>query len=200
MSPTITSVESPTAELALTMPELVNYLVENVKGNMACTFTAETTPAMNKTGNPYFGKIRKQSRVNAMIGFDYEKAVNRLAAKEGQESRQAKPRQWGRLILNRLFVEHKGQLYLRARVLSTATPTYLLEGKAIPSDQIKPFLSKPSKSSTQADLQGEVIERDYKIHEITSFTFAGTTYAVTHAYELATQAYEQALEMEKELA
>ena len=51
---------------------------------------------MNKTNNPYFGKVRKQTKTSALINFDYESSVNRSLQKEGKDADfEAKGRTWG---------------------------------------------------------------------------------------------------------
>jgi hypothetical protein len=66
----------------------LNSIVNAVNGISKCTFgvslIAETEPSMNKTGNPYLGRVRKVSyRTNVLIGANYEGVVNSHLRKEG---------------------------------------------------------------------------------------------------------------------
>ena len=151
----------------------IKSLIE--KGTKGATFAHMTTQTegksfMNKRNNPFFETVVKQSTINICLGFDYQGAIDRLVQKENKEEREAKPRKWGVVTEDKLFVEHKGEYYLRARVMGNITkPVYLNRetGEVIDKEMIEPFLKKSSpKSSTQSDLEGEVIERDYKISSI----------------------------------
>jgi hypothetical protein len=131
---------------------------------------------VTKEPNPYAkGQIVTMQRLNGSIGFDYEKCVNRLAGKEGQEAREAKPRNWGVLTEDRLFVEHKGEYYLRLKVEKSLDKIYVDSetGEEIALEKIKRFMSVKKKSSTQSDLEGEVIERDVKFCNIKELKIRG---------------------------
>lgn len=147
------------------------------KGATFATFDAvvEGKSFMNKTNNPFFDVVVKKSRVNGIIGFDYENNVNTIAIQEGKELRQAKPRVWGEITQDKIFVYHKGELYLRTRVLKTSTPIYVnkVTGEEVDKCALEPYFKSSSKSSTQSDLEGEVIERDYKISSIVGFKANG---------------------------
>ncbi len=76
-----------------------------IRGARIVTFTTATVPKMNKSGavpdptprmqdgrkvfgfmrvvNPYFGRVVKHSRVNAVINFDYVTAATKAADKQG---------------------------------------------------------------------------------------------------------------------
>jgi len=159
---------------------IVNLVRNTVKGTTFVSFKSVTVPKMRKTNNPFFGLVEKHSQIHAQIGFDYNNAVNNLATKEGKMDREAKPRKWGTVTEDKLFVEHKGTFYLRARVLSTKSPVYINKETGEPFsekelEEIKTFLPKSRKSSTQSDLEGEVIERDYKVESLKELKFKGVT-------------------------
>ena len=159
---------------------IVNLVRSTVKGTTIVSFDSVTEPKMRKTNNPFFGNVLKASKVNGMMGFDYEKAVNRVAEKEGAEAREAKPRAWGKVTEDKLFVEHKGASYLRVMVRSTGKPVYFFKdsGEEITGsvlEEVKSFMPVSKKSSTQADLEGEVIERTYKIENVKELRFKGMT-------------------------
>jgi hypothetical protein len=162
----------------VTMTNITANTIREAITNKGATFFSATTVTdarLKKTGNP-FGKVLKHSRVNGIIGFDYEAGVNRLAAKEGKEAREAKPRAWGEISEDKIFVEHKGATYLRTRIERTLEePRYFREdnGEELTKEQVAPFLPAKRKSSTQADLEGEIVECDYKLESLTQLKLGG---------------------------
>ena len=160
--------------------QAVQLIGENVKGATFITIDAETDPRMTKTGNPYKDAgIIKACTMNGSIGFDYPKSVNRLADKEGKDARQSKPRKWGVLTPDRLFVTHKGEFYLQMKVEHASTPVYRDKlGNVVEKAELEAFLPKRKKSSTQADLDGEVVVRDVKMSNIRRMRFMGNEYEV----------------------
>lgn len=172
---------------AMIISELAMFALvsELAKGATFISIKTVTVPDMRKTGNPFVGNVKKHSVVNGILGFDYEDGVNRIAAKEGKEQRESKPRAWGVISPCKRFVFHKGKVYLRLRCQAVMeTPLYfdndgLIVGERL--DQLKSFFPVKVKSSTQADLQGEVIERDYGMETIIAFTFNKANYIVDHS-------------------
>lgn len=166
----------------ITHSEAVNIINRNVKGTTMITVDMDSPmdSKMKKTGNPYLNQgLIKKVTLNGLIGFDYAGNVNRLASKEGKDEREAKPRKWGVLTENRLFVTHKEQYYLQMRVEHSTDPVYMLaDGSTIPTECVKPFLPTKSKSSTQADLNGEIIVRDIKMENITGMRFKHGDYTL----------------------
>ena len=143
-------------------------------GNKGATFVSfdaitEGKSFMNKRNNPFFETVVKKSHIsNAIIGFDYSNNVNTLAVQEGKEIRETKSRAWGEVSEDKIFIEHKGNFYLRTRILKTQSPIYIFKetGEEVEKSELEPFLKKSNKSSTQSDLQGEIIERDYKLESV----------------------------------
>lgn len=172
--------------IIITISEAVEMIRDNVKGASFVSIDCSTEPKMNKGGrggtpvNPYHGKIRKLNTLTGCIGFDYESSVNRLATKEDKDEREAKSRKWGQLTSDRLFVTHNGGFYLQMKVESSGTPRYILSdtGGTVHKEVIKDWLPKPRKSSTQADLEGEVVVRDVKMVNVKSMRFNGETYTI----------------------
>lgn len=145
--------------------------------------------AMRKTGNPYSGKgLVKECSINGCVGFDYAAAVNRLAAKEGKPERASKPRAWGILRADRKFVDHKGEVYLQIMARSATTPVYRIGRDVIDAENVKPFLYEKGKSSTQSDLDGEVICRDIKLENILAIRLNGIHYIVADLEPVTTMA------------
>jgi len=164
----------------VTVSEVVNIISRTVKGTMAVSVDAVTVPDMRKTGNPYYGNIEKLCTMNGLIGFDYENSVNNQAAREGLEAREAKPRKWGILTADRLFVLHKGKTYLQMKVQSASVPIYRdNNGTIVGKDTLRPWLQeKSSVSSTQADLEKEVVVRDVTMQNLIGLRFNHAEYEI----------------------
>jgi hypothetical protein len=168
----------------MTIAEMVGMIRSTVKGNAMLSIECETEPNMRKTDNPFHGNVVKRQKLNGMIGFDYEGGVNRLAAKEGKEAREAQPRKWGFLTADRLFVckfNDGNPTHIRMRVMQSIDPRYFstVDGTEVAKVDLLPFMPVKKKSSTQADLEGEVIERDITLENVKVLHFNGETYRIT---------------------
>lgn len=137
---------------------------------------------MLKTGNPYVGKgIVKRETLNGTIGYIYSNAVNRIADKEGKETREAKLHPWGDMDEKHLFRIHRrtGKAYLSMQVKNVTVHGFFdPDNNEIPAESIRPFIPKKSKSSTQSDLDKEVIARDYGMENVRSIKAFGHTYQI----------------------
>lgn len=168
--------------------DFVNFVNESVHGTTSGSFAVETDVKLKK-GNP-FGKVKCLQTLNGMIGFDYSNSVNNLALKENKDVRETKERAWGVLSDNRIWVLHtpKGEtevkFYLQMKVqkrLDNATefPIYLTEdGKEVEYEALKEWKYATSKSSTQSDLDGEVIVRDIKLENIREARILGSVITI----------------------
>ena len=163
--------------------DLVAMMLRN-KGATAVTIVARTELAMRKTGNPYVGQIFKVSRVNGMIGFRYENAVNNQLGREGEaKDFIAKPRSWGVHIDGTPLIEHKGNYYLEMKVEKSLDHRYEdasgNELDDVTLDLVRAFMPVKNKPVSQGT-EKEIICRDYKVEKILSITYRGTCYLVTH--------------------
>ena len=169
-----------------TAEQMEQHIEASVKGTTAVSIMAETPVRMvkkhreTKEPNPFLGAVKQQKK-NGLIGFDYENSVNNQAAREGKEEREAKARTWGVLSDSRLFVHHKGQSYLQVKVQTTTDTVYMLNGETISYEDVKPYLSSTGTSSTQADLDKEIIVNDIKMANIKAITMQGETFMLSHA-------------------
>ena len=174
-----------------------NLISEGTKGATFAILTTETESKsfMNKgrgaNANPFFGKVVKRSFLNICLGFDYHNGVNNLAKKEGKEERETKPRSWGVITEDKIFVEHKGEFYLRTRVMGTMQAPVFIDsttGEEVEKEVLAPWLKESSpKSSTQSDLEGEVVERDYNVSGIRTLKTNGKTldFTSTHVQDFS---------------
>ena len=162
------------SKLQLTVPQAQAMLTQNINGAEIVTvdLDSDMDGKMRKTGNPFAGQgIVKRETLNGMIGYIYGNSINRLASKEGKEEREAKRHPWGDMDVKHLFRTHRGngKKYLSMKVQNVTVHGFFRpDGSEVSSDEIKPFIPKKKKSSSQSDLEGEVIARDYKMGNITA--------------------------------
>lgn len=189
----------------VSVAEVVNLIKENVKGTEAITVDLDSPMdgkgKMRTTGNPYAGLgIVKRETLNGMIGYIYANAINRIAAKEDKEHREAKQHPWGDMDEKHLFRLHRktGKPYLSMMVRSVTVHGFFApDGTQISEDQIRQFIPEKVKSSTQADLDGEVIARDYGMDNITCIRAFKDEYQIT---EHLTEQEKSRVEQERERA
>lgn len=164
--------ETATEIVQMTPDELVEH-VKNLKGTTAISFDAVTDARLKKTGNPIPLPCAKWSKVNGMIGYNYENSVNNQREREGSERDfDAAPRQWGTRI-HPCVVEHKGNFYLTVKIERVLEqPRYFdANGKEREIMEVKPFL--PSKGATRQGVEKEVIHREYGIENIRNLRMGG---------------------------
>ena len=161
----------------VTQDKLVNIL-NGKKGAFFATIFSRTKPDMNKTNNPYYDKVLKESEVNVCLNWIYENAVNNQREREGKEPDfEAEPRSWGVRIPKHPFVIHKGKLYLEAKIQKSLGHKYKLNGKEISEEIIQRYLRKKTEGSRQK-LETPVKLRDYSIDNIISIIMDGEQYVV----------------------
>ena len=159
------------------------FLKNNINGTAIVTVNLDSDMdgkgKMRTTGNPFAGKgIVKRETLNGMIGYIYANSVNRIASKEGKEERDAKPHPWGDMDEKHLFRIHRstGKHYLSMKVQNVTVHGFFdPQGDEIRKADISPFIPEKRKSSTQEDLDGEVIARDYNLDNIISIKMKGAT-------------------------
>lgn len=162
--------------------------VLETKGATIVTIEAEVVPAMRKTANPFFGRVTKVSRVNGMIGWNYENSVNNQRKREGDDTEfEAHPRKWGERVAGTPFVVHKGNTYLEIKVERVLGTVYLLDDRPVTTEQmesIRKFLPKTREPSRQG-VAKTVILRDYNLDNIRAVRKAGQDYRTVTTYNPA---------------
>lgn len=160
----------------VTREELRKMLAE-LKGNTFATIVSETVPKMLKTGNPFINRVKKTSRTNVAIGFNYTNSVNNQLLREGKENDfEALPRKWGERIKGTPLVEHKGKCYLECKIEKSIDYVYTLDGEEIGIELIQEFL--PAKSESRQGTEKEIFVRDYDLESIRQITMKGEVYQV----------------------
>ena len=169
---------------AITAESIPATIRDNVKGSAMVSIITRTEPDMRKTGNPYAGNVWKTQTLNGNVGFDYENAVNAHARKEGlYDQRQAKPRKWGTLTADRLFVCGKNdgiETHLQMSVRNSKDITYTRKdtGEVVDVETLRPFMSAKSTSITQMGIENEVIVRDITLSNILELRAFGNVYTI----------------------
>ena len=157
-----------------TQRDELETLLKNHKGNGFAHIVTKTVPDMNKTNNPFFGNVWKITDTQIQAGFHYINSVNNQLTREGKSANAiAKARTWGHRIDNTPLVEHTNKqgehrLYLEAKCERVNSVHYVDgTGQQIDKTLLTPWLkSKGAKSSTQANVDKEIVLRDYALDSI----------------------------------
>lgn len=161
-------------------PTQIEEILCDTRGAKAVTITAKTEVRLKKAARDIFGQVFKLSRVNGMINWNYEGAVNRQREREGVEGDfVSHPRAWGVRMPRTPFVQHNDTLYLELKVQkSVDEPSYVnAAGETVNINLIREHLPASSSSSRQG-VEKEIILRDYKMESITSITMDKTSYII----------------------
>lgn len=174
-----------------TMVEIFNALA-SVKGHQFVGVVTETSVRMNKTGNPYFGRVTKVTTSRVSFNYSYENACNNRAEKEGYDRNfvtESLP--WGQWIdgqTNRL-ISHKGGVFVRFYKIPTELPkvTYYLDGVEVTDNSVLneifsyiPQRSDYSKKQAEAgivDIEKQCKPYAVALENILRITIGGVTYS-----------------------
>jgi hypothetical protein len=154
-------------------------LAELLDAKKSCEFATvwtETKSDLLKTGNPHKDAV-KRSHMLVNIGFSYSNAVNNQREREALEADFiAQPRKWGKRKSLKL-VEHNGNTYVTMKAEKHHKTAYYSNGVELTKEQVEPFKSAKSKSSTQG-VEKEVEPRDFNISSIKKIKLRGELYEV----------------------
>jgi len=152
--------------------------------------TQSTEPKMHKTGNPYYGKIKKISTLTVLLNTDYEKAVVKQLEREGKEAEEYKK---GKNTMPLIFGENNRfigvyeketgfEYVLQYRPFDNSKPvtSYLFDGKTIDKKEIEQWLPKTYEASNQGT-EKEIFIRKVYMHNILNLNFDGEKYQLIHS-------------------
>ncbi len=166
----------------ITQTELLEKLVTIEKGTFIFMETL-TDVKMNKTGNPYFGRITKVTHGEYRTRPDYETRVRNNQVKEGElhPSFESQPSNVGTKVSGCvLFNEKLNTFYLQVEVFpnSVTKTEYFVDGNTpIEKDEFKNFL--PSYSSpVNQELENPVVVRTFKLKSIKRISLNGEKFEV----------------------
>lgn len=163
----------------LTRREFLALITDRaMSGAFIVTLETCTVPAMRKAGNPYAGRVVKISRVNGMLNWNYENAVNAQCDREEKDADfEAYPRKWGKRLTRTPLVAHNGNLYVELKVQRSLECRYeTLDGRPVEADAIAPYLS--GNSASRQGVDREIILRDYAVENITAITIDGIRHEI----------------------
>ena len=149
---------------------------------------ANTEVKMNKTNNPYFGRVTKLSIERMQFGYSYQNAVNNRLDKVGEEKDFiADKLVWGEWLYPNKVITHKGALYMRTYNMKNAEYRcfYMVDGrKATPQEiaEFTPFIQKSSSfSKKQAEsglVENQVKPKNFKFSSLVRITMNKTKYII----------------------
>jgi len=160
-----------TAELVTVFARLLTMTPATIK--------TVTSPAMNKGGNPFYGRIQKVETRHVLFNWIYENSVNAQRTKEGIEVPfQAQARKWGEKIQGTPLIQHKGKFYAEAKPTGKAQSTiWLCDGAVIELSEIQKYLTVPKRAATQ-QTEKEIKVRDYSMDSIAEVKMLGQYFIV----------------------
>jgi hypothetical protein len=174
-------------ESTITTTELKNVLL-NMNGTPFISFVTDTEVRMNKTNNPFFGRVRKEKFTVVQSGFDYEKSVNNRLKKEGKENDFKSVPNWMKLVdENNLFLvtdkKTETKFYFRYQYVSDKPikTNYTLDGKKVNKDLLFSFIGKylpKSKSYSNQNLDNPLRFSTVKLENIKEITINKTKYVI----------------------
>jgi len=177
------------------------------KGAQMVTMIARTIPDL-KGGkkSPLAGRlVEKQSRVNGVVNWSYENAVNNQRCREektlldphGQiEHFISEPRRWGKRCHGSAFVRHiptgkeEKRVYVEFKHQNSLGTQYFIDGLPVDKDEVEPHLRDKDESSRQG-VDKKIILRDYRISSIEYITFGGETLALKVTPEDESALYDE---------
>jgi hypothetical protein len=172
-----------------TTPSIVDILIvdliillNKVTKSTFVHLLTETSPRMNKTGNPYYGRVTKVSSCNYLIGNEYESRVIINNEKEGINPSYfvVDPNKVGDHVSKVvLFNEKLNRYYLQVERFDETKPKvqYLCDGEPIDIETLRPFLVTPKKSDKQ-EQERYVSFISFNLENIKEITLNGTKYRV----------------------
>ena len=148
-------------------------LLLSVKSACPVSLITKTQPKMLKKNNPYFNKIWKISKINAMLNANYELGVCNKKLKENPytwPNFRSMARKWG-IHANKSLIRHGNNLYVQVQILKILWSNYYFNNKLIDISILEPFLIKSNLNRQQLD--NPIIIRDYALSSIKQINLNG---------------------------
>lgn len=168
-------------------------VLQSLRGAKAVSFVSITEPDL-RAGNPFNGRLRKQSYVNGMLNTIYARSVNRQREREQQpldasgnvEQFTALPRKWGTRLQRAdgtilPLVEHKGKHYMEVQVGKSLRHVYMLDnGQPLGAKgrRLARLWLRKKVEGRRQQVDKPVILRDYSLDNLRELTIDGQTIVV----------------------
>lgn len=166
--------------LTINETEMLTILM-NVNKSTFINVVSSTNVRMNKTGNPYFDKVKKVTKSNYLIGNDYETRVQTNEGKEGMEKTfESVENSVGEHVSKCVLYNQKlNTYYLQYELFKESNPTteYVFEGNPIEKQLFESYMVKKSSTSRQTQ-ERKVFFQTFKLSSINEFTLDGTHYII----------------------
>lgn len=176
--------------MATTNNAIINAMV-SAKGFQFVGIIYGNEVKINKTNNPYYGRLTKVVSGQMCFNGNYENMVNNRIEKEGFEGVEfvGGSLPWGQWVegAENKVIAHKGEFYIRLYPTPNTTMkvTYYLDGvECTESDMraIAPYLPKKKESAKQSEcgLEGakQLHPQSIKLSNIRVITMGGITYTM----------------------
>ena len=146
-------------ERTITTQELVTILSQVDKGQPVY-IVMRTEPSMNKTNNPYFDKVKKETEGRFWVGTEYEKRVKNNMIKQGlnpddfQVSINKVGEHFSKCVL---FNQNKNEYYIQLEYFKQTPPKVNFLDNSIEDVLKNSFLSEETKKEIK-----EKVSKDLK--------------------------------------
>ena len=162
----------------LTQHDLLEMLSSLDRRATFVSVVMDTEPQLvGGKSSPFHGRVKKISKVNAIINFIYENSVNNQRAREGNpEEFKAEPRKWGTRVTGTPLVRHKDQYYLECKVEKVLSSFFLVDG--MPRDRSELEGAIRQSGEGRQGVESPVILRDVSLLNIREITIGGVHYTV----------------------
>lgn len=147
----------------VTTSELTSILMTKERNSFSYLIT-ETIVRMNKTNNPYYGEVKKISKIRPSIGVDYKKRVEK---EMGIENFVPQPCKVGEHVSKSvLFNENTGKNYLQYEYFPEIKTDveYKHNGNPIDKQLFESFMVKSSPNKYGVNLVSVTIDNIKEIH------------------------------------
>lgn len=152
------------------MENIIEKVSQMKKAVFGLEITTATEPAMRKTNNPFVGRVKKVTKyTDAVLGVDYQNAVNNRLARKGYEKDYQSEAPKGKKHYNAFFYQSldNEKFYLKIGIYSNTIieSTYYVDGQIATPQQlaeIKTFLQ--SKSTNVAKQQDAGLTETEQYH------------------------------------
>jgi hypothetical protein len=167
-------------EVVVNENQMVDVL-KTVDNGTFINVTMLTDVRMNKTNNPFFGRVKKLSSCNYLTGVNYEGRVKTNMEKEGlnPDSFQVEKPSGKSHVSPCVLVDDKtgGTFYLMVERFDEIQPKveFLMDGDVIGKELFESYMVKVSESKKQ-EQDRKVMVLTPKVENIVSFTLNGTKY------------------------